>query len=504
MNANTEHFDITIVGLGPTGGTLANLIAQCGLRVAVIEREAEMYHLPRAVHFDGETMRVFQAVGIADQLSRKVRINPGMRFVDQHKSVILDWPRPQEIGAQGWYPSYRLHQPDLEILLREKLSSYSNALVKSSTEVIAADESQDNVEVVCRNIEDGSEERFNTKYLVGCDGAKSFIRNLIGSDLEDLGFKEKWLVVDLLLKRERPDLGDHSIQFCDSVRPMTYCRNPGNRRRWEITMLDGETDEDITQSDRIWEFLSPWLSVDDAELERKAVYTFQSVIADTWRKGRLMIAGDAAHLTPPFMGQGMCAGIRDAANLAWKLALRVNGDASEGILDSYQQERAPNVRQFIETAIRLGGLINTMDSQSALGQSHSPAHGAAQMSSLLPPLGTSNLGGLSSGSSPHSGYLFSQPILSNGKRLDEEVGYSPVLIVRNKLAKSLVPKTTVLDGETNPNLINELNNLDVSAVLVRPDKYISDTAKTEEEVTKLALLEIPKLISNIKEREITI
>ena len=504
MNVNTVHFDITIVGLGPTGGTLANLIAQCGLRVAVIEREAEMYHLPRAVHFDGETMRVFQAVGIADQLSKKVRINPGMRFVDQHKSVILDWPRPQEIGAQGWYPSYRLHQPDLEILLREKLSSYSNALVKSSTEVIAVDESQDNVEVVCRNIEDGSEERFRTKYLVGCDGAKSLIRNLIGSDLEDLGFKEKWLVVDLLLKRERPDLGDHSIQFCDSVRPMTYCRNPGNRRRWEITMLDGETDEDITQSDRIWEFLSPWLSMDDAELERKAVYTFRSVIANTWRKGRLMIAGDAAHLTPPFMGQGMCAGIRDAANLAWKLALRVNGDASEGILDSYQQERAPNVRQFIETAIRLGGLINTMDSQSALGQSHSPANGAAQMSSLLPPLGTSNLDGLSSGSSPHSGYLFSQPILSNGKRLDEEVGCSPVLIVRNKLAKSLVPTTAVLDGETNPNLINELNNLDVSAVLVRPDKYISDTAKTEEEVTKLAMLEIPKLISNINEREITI
>ena len=269
-------------------------------------------------------------------------------------------------------------------------------------------------------------------------------------------------------------------------------------------MLDGETDEDIKQSDRIWEFLSPWLSVDDAELERKAVYTFQSVLADTWRKGRLMIAGDAAHLTPPFMGQGMCAGIRDASNLAWKLALRVNGDASEGILDSYQQERAPNVRQFIETAIRLGGLINTMDSQNALGQSNSPANGAVQMSSLLPPLGTSNLDGLSSGSSHHRGCLFSQPILSNGKRLDEEVGYPPVLIVRNKLAKSLVPKTPVLDGETNPNLINELNNLDVSAVLVRPDKYISDTAKTDEEVAKLAMLEIPKLISNIKEREITI
>ena len=129
MKPNTQTFDICIVGYGPTGATLANLIAQCRLSVVVIEREPEMYQLPRAVHFDGETMRVFQSIGIANQLSKKVRINPGMRFVDQQKSVILNWPRPQEIGSQGWHASYRLHQPDLEQLLREKLSSYINATV---------------------------------------------------------------------------------------------------------------------------------------------------------------------------------------------------------------------------------------------------------------------------------------------------------------------------------------------------------------------------------------
>ena len=503
MKLNTQTFDICIVGYGPTGATLANLIAQCGLSVVVIEREPEMYQLPRAVHFDGETMRVFQSIGIADQLSKKVRINPGMRFVDQQKSVILNWPRPQEIGPQGWHASYRLHQPDLEQLLREKLSSYVNATVMTDTEVVAIIEGSESVEVACRRARDGSEIVVNTKYVVGCDGANSLVRRLIGSGIEDLGFKEKWLVVDLLLKRERPDLGDHSIQFCDPIRPMTYCRNPGNRRRWEITMLEGETDEDITQSDRIWKLLSPWITADDADLERKAVYTFKSVLADKWRKGPLIIAGDAAHLTPPFMGQGMCAGIRDAANLAWKLVLRVNGDANDGILNSYQQERAPNVREFIETAIRLGGLINTMDGEKAIEKSHSTSNGAARMSSLLPPLGVSNLDGLISGSSPHSGSLFSQPILRNGKRLDDEIGYSPVLILRNKLPKNIIPKIPVLDGQTHFNLIDILNNLDASAVLVRPDKYIADSAKSENEVTNLAVSGLSIPLPNIKEREMT-
>ena len=503
MKPNTQTFDICIVGYGPTGATLANLIAQCGLSVVVIEREPEMYQLPRAVHFDGETMRVFQSIGIANQLSKKVRINPGMRFVDQQKSVILNWPRPQEIGSQGWHASYRLHQPDLEQLLREKLSSYVNATVMTDTEVVAVIECSESVEVACRRARDGSEIVVNAKYVVGCDGANSLVRRLIGSGIEDLGFKEKWLVVDLLLKRERPDLGDHSIQFCDPIRPMTYCRNPGNRRRWEITMLEGETDEDITQSDRIWKLLSPWITTDDADLERKAVYTFQSVIADKWRKGRLMIAGDAAHLTPPFMGQGMCAGIRDAANLAWKLVLRVNGDVGDGILNSYQQERAPNVREFIETAMQLGGLINTMDGEKAIEKSHSSSNGAARMSSLLPPLGASNLGGLISGSSPHSGSLFSQPILRNGKRLDDEIGYSPVLILRNKLPKNIIPKIPVLDGQTHSHLIDVLNSLDASAVLVRPDRYIADSAKSENEIANLAESGLPIPLPNIKEREMT-
>jgi 3-(3-hydroxy-phenyl)propionate hydroxylase len=388
--------------------------------------------------------------------------------------------------------------------LRAKLSGYTNAVVLNGTEVVNIEQHAKNVRLLCRDITDGHEHSLNAKYLVGCDGANSLVRSTIGSDVDDLGFNERWLVVDLLLKRERPDLGDYSIQFCDPVRPMTYCRNPAKRRRWEITMLEGETHEEVTRSDTIWKFLTPWVTAEDAELERAAVYTFQSVVANNWRKDRLLIAGDAAHLTPPFMGQGMCAGIRDAANLAWKLALCIKGAANEDILDSYQQERSPHVRAFIEMAIRLGGLINTIDSRTALAQAESNAEGTARISSITPPLGASDLGELISSNRPHCGYLFSQPILRDGQRLDDKVGYCPVLILRHPLHENITPVVSVLDAEEHPNLATALDGLNTNAVLVRPDRYIAGSAIFENDIVDMAVTGLPSPISVTKEREPTL
>ena len=356
-----DRADVIIVGLGPTGATLANLLAECGVSVIVVDREAGIYDLPRAVHFDGETMRVFQSAGISASLRREVIVNSGMRFVDPSGEVLLDWPRPKEIGPQGWHASYRLHQPDLERLLRENLAKRPNVSVLTSAEVISVNVRGQDAIVTCHNLQSGQTRSLSSSYVVGCDGARSLVRGVIGSGMFDLGFKERWLVVDVLLKDDRPDLGDHSIQYCSPDRPMTYCRSPKNRRRWEIALRDDEADEQVTREEQVWSFLAPWIEPGDAELERRAVYTFRSEIAEIWRKGRLMIAGDAAHLTPPFMGQGMCTGIRDASNLAWKLALCVKGAVSCDILDSYQEERAPNARSFIETAMRLGRLINSLD-----------------------------------------------------------------------------------------------------------------------------------------------
>ena len=172
--------------------------------------------------------------------------------------------------------------------------------------------------------------------------------------MADHGFHERWLVIDALLRRDKPELGDHTIQYCNPARPMTYVRSPQNRRRWEITVLDDEDSAAIAEPETVWRLLARWIVPHEAELERTAVYTFHSLIAEEWRSGRLLLAGDAAHQTPPFMGQGMCAGIRDAANLAWKLAMYVQDQADEILLDSYQTERRPHTRAYIETAIRLG------------------------------------------------------------------------------------------------------------------------------------------------------
>ncbi len=501
----SQKFDVAIVGFGPTGATLANLLAQCGVSVVILDREAEMYHLPRAVHFDGETMRVFQTVGIADELSKKVRINPGMRFVDPEGNMLLDWPRPPELGPQGWHASYRLHQPDLEKLLRKKIEKHTNVCVLTGTEVISACENEDSVEINCRTTEGGCSTMVQASYLVGCDGARSLLRGVIGSEMDDLGFEERWLVVDVLLKRERPDLGDHTLQFCDPVRPMTYCRSPGIRRRWEITVLDAETDAEVAQEDRIWEFLAPWITPDDADLERSAIYTFRSAVAKRWRKGCIMIAGDAAHLTPPFMGQGMCAGIRDAANLAWKLALCVSGRAGSILLDSYQNERKPNAATYIKTATRLGGLINTLDRGGALKQTEENVSGVARMASITPALGPpSKLAAIFEDASPHFGKLFSQPTLTNGQLLDDRIGYAPVLIVRRPLPKGARPTMTVLDADNHPHLATALDKFSTNALLVRPDRYIAAAATSEVDIEVLSMWDFPSPIAKIQESDFVI
>jgi 3-(3-hydroxy-phenyl)propionate hydroxylase len=492
-------YDVVVVGMGPTGATLAHLLATSGLRVAILDREASHYHLPRAVHFDDETMRVFQTAGIGEALSKKLHVNPGMRFVDRDGVMLLDWPRPQEVGPQGWHNSYRFHQPDLEAILRQTLAKRETVTIRANCEVVSLADTGDVVEIDGFNRLTGKPLHLRARYVVGCDGARSTVRAAIGGSMEDLGFCQRWLVVDALLKRDRPDLGDHSIQYCDPDRPMTYCRSPQNRRRWEIRALDHEIDDEITQPEKVWELLSDWITPEDAELERCAVYTFRSEIAERWRKGRIMIAGDAAHLTPPFMGQGMCAGVRDASNLGWKLALCARGLADRSLLDSYQAERSPHVREYITTAIRLGGLINSLDRKSAPSMVNKEGASGVRMRSIAPELGDSDLGGFGQSKTPHRGLVFAQPKLSDGRLMDDLIGYGPALITRVPLLKSTDFPT--LSAADNPQIVTSLDALDVNAVLVRPDRYILATAKTQQEIAELADISFPSSINALNESE---
>ena len=481
-------FDVVIVGRGPVGATLANLLGLCGVRTLVLEREARTYHLPRAVHFDDECMRVFQTIGLADAILPHVILSPGMRFVDAEGRLILDWPRSQDLTPMGWHLSYRFHQPDLEEILIDGLRRWPQVEVRNCCDVFALDQDDRGVRVRYENLTTGQPSELRAAFVVGCDGARSLVRRFIGSGMDDLGFHERWLVIDALLNSDRPDLGDYSIQHCDPRRPATYIRGTGNRRRWEITVHPDEDAQAVTQPAKLWDLLSRWISPGEAEIERAAVYTFHSAIARQWRNNRLLLAGDSAHQTPPFLGQGMCAGIRDAANLAWKLRDVVTGRSDARLLDSYQSERSPHVREFIELAIRLGGVINTKAMEAGLAAGEARDNAPVKLDVRKPLLGP----GLAIGSLPLAGHLAPQFTLADGRRSDDQTGYANLLLLDKatvlsaRLCAALNQAgMDVLTGEDAREISRWLAEHNVRAALIRPDRYVRGAARSEAELDLL-------------------
>ena len=473
-SADPAMHDVALIGCGPAGATLANLLALRGLSVLVLEREAQVYGLPRAIHFDGECMRVFQAIGITEALWPQLFVSPGMKFVDADGRVLIDWSRPQTLGPQGWHPSYRFHQPVFEALLRERLATHPKVELRLRQDVFAVEPQADHVSLRIEDTRSGRLYRSAARFVVGCDGARSLVRRVMGTELDDLRSHERWLVLDVLLKRPRPDLGDHSLQFCDPRRPATYVRGVGERRRWELMLMPGDDPATIARPESVWPLLKPWVTPEDATLERPAVYTFHSVVARGWRQGRLMIAGDAAHQTPPFMGQGMCAGIRDAANLAWKLADVVQGRASEQLLDTYESERSPHVREFIETAVRLGAVIQATDPAVVERRNATMSASPQVFHTPQPALGP----GAHEGGAL-AGRIAPQPMSEDGVRFDDAVGYRHALLVRPaRLAEARAlagDRAVVIAADMGPGQA-WLDSLQADAVLLRPDRYLAGTA----------------------------
>jgi len=394
-------YDVAIVGCGATGVSLANLLGLRGLSVVVVDREAGILELPRAVHFDGEVMRIFETMGLAEPIAACARASSGMRYLTPQGDVLIERRPASAVGRHGWADNYLFHQPHLEQVLRNGLRRFANVDVRLSCEVSRVTQDADRTTLAT------SAGEIEARWVVGCDGARSLVRQAIGATHEDLGLHQPWLVVDVVLSRD-VDLPPYSIQHCDPARPATYVNVTGARRRWEIMLMPGDDPARMTEPATVWRLLAPWLRPEQAQLERAAVYTFHSLIADRWRDRRLLLAGDAAHQTPPFLGQGMCAGIRDAANLAWKLP-------HEALLDSYQTERMPHVRVFIEEALRMGGIIQTTDPAVAAERDRRyRASGREEMVNLVPRLGP--------GLHADEGTIFPQPVLADGRRLDAAIG----------------------------------------------------------------------------------
>jgi 3-(3-hydroxy-phenyl)propionate hydroxylase len=317
--------------------------------------------------------------------------------------------------------------------------------------------------------------QIRARYVVGCDGSWSPVREALGVKLDDYNFDEPWLVLDTIIE-EPGDLPIVCQQICDPQRPVTHMAMSGKRFRWEFMLKPGETPEEILEDARIRQLVAPWGCADRMVIERKAVYRFHALVAEKWRDGRVLLAGDAAHQMPPFAGQGMCSGIRDAANLAWKIAAAVRGDSSQAILDSYQEEREPHVRAIIATAIAMGQIVCLIDQGAAAARDREmlarKAAGAQDVSVSYPDL----VGGYLTDTA-FAGALFPQPVADDGDRLDEVLGLDAVVITRGSIneqderVQTLSIDAPGLAKFTGP-LSAWLADADVEAVLIRPDRHI--------------------------------
>jgi len=463
-----KNFDVAIVGLGPTGGTLANLIALGGFSVLILEKEKSFYPLPRAVHFDDEIMRVFQTIGITKDFLKYTIINKGTKFVNSKGKIILDWPRPKKVTENGWYPSYRFNQPDLERQLRKKLKKYKKVEIKQSTEVKKINNVKGYVKIIFKNNINKKIQEVKAKYLVGCDGANSITRSQIRTKMENLGFTQKWAVVDLILKKNKKNLPDRTIQYSNPKQPATYCRNVGKRRRWEFAIKDNLSEKKVLTEKYIWNFLKPWLKKSEAYIERKTIYTFESAISRKWRKGRVFISGDAAHLMPPFMGQGMCAGVRDASNLAWKIKKCLRDKYDQSLLNTYQSERLSNVKEYIETTMRMGEFVNAVETIQITDNILPDGHGTKSMKSIKPELGT----GLGQKRDKNRGKVFPQFKSKNNKNFDEKFSTKPILVISSEIKKGIHPKINFAMSKNIFGLTEYLKNNNSKAIIVRPDRFI--------------------------------
>jgi 3-(3-hydroxy-phenyl)propionate hydroxylase len=484
--------DVMVVGFGPVGATVAGLAAQHGLRVLAVDRDTEIYPLPRAVQCDHEILRILQGLGVADEVLGASVVNEGMDFLTADRTPVLSFTVPA-MAPTGWPASVFFHQPTYEATLRRRVAELG-ADVRLGVEAIEAVPAPDDLGATV-TLADG--ELVHARFVVACDGARSAVRKGLGIAMRDSDFEEPWLVVDLHLDESAPTLATRCLQVCDPARPHTLVPMPGHRFRFEFMLLPGETATEINRPEMIDSLLAAWLDPNLATIERAAVYTFHGLVASQWRRGPIFLAGDAAHQTPPFLGQGMCAGMRDAANLVWKLAAVVHDGAPDAVLDTYQREREPHAQRVIDAAVDFGRMICLLDPEAAAGRDHAlranqPDQGQAP--DLLPPLSAGPLVG------PGGGDLTRQPTV-DGRRLDDLIGPRWLLVLdqpvdRTRREDGADPCRTaeqvrwwrqraeVLDAATRPELRSLLDGHD--AVAIRPDRYAATRGSLAEVTATVA------------------
>lgn len=491
-----EDFDVAIVGMGPVGAAAAILFAESGLSVVAFERDREVYPLPRAVGMSSEVVRAFQQIGRSEEfasLLQSYRPTARAGFANSKREWLFGQALPS-FGPDGWAPMSWFDQPEVDTYLRTTAAQHPRISVYLGHEVEGFEDLGNSVEVHARNLETNRVQDTNAKILVACDGAASPIRKALGITWRDLGYDHDWLVVDVVVN-EKNTLTFDTVQVCDPDRLATYVCTKDPYRRWEFKLKPGETREEMLQPETVRSLIDPWTPPDSYEIRRTAVYQFHAAVADCWRKGRVLLAGDAAHQTPPFLGQGMNTGMRDVINLAWKLPMVMSGVSDEDLLDTYQGERAAHAEDLISWAVALGQLMEHLAASEAAERKGetAPAPPPDLLSSgygqgrEAPPLRGGAILTDQVNENSSTGYLFSQPTVRGREltevRLDELLGSGFAVVARhasdlamNEQSRHLVEKlgirTVALDAlETTQGHFDQLFNY-ANAAVVRPDRYV--------------------------------
>jgi 3-(3-hydroxy-phenyl)propionate hydroxylase len=454
--------DAVIIGGGPVGCLLSILLSDRGVSNAIIDRDATPYQLPRAIVMDDEVQRIFYDHGMGDWLSAHTTALTAADFVNANGERILGMDVPP-VGLQGLPPVVCHFQPELDAMLRREVER-RGAVTRWGNEPTELIDEGDGVRVTLNR-----GEGISARWAVGCDGASSWTRKTVGLVLEDLRFDQQWLVVDVELRDDATcELPEGVRQYCNSDRPATYVKGHRNYRRWEFQIQEHEDVDALHTEAGLWELLKPWVTPHDATIVRSAVYRFHAVVAPVMQKGNVFLAGDSAHQMPPFMGQGLNSGMRDAANLAWKMSFVQRGLMSSTLLDTYSTERVAHVRSIVAHAIDVGRLIDQLAGRVSHGVAEDAGYGGARPQPFLE-------AGFVTGDDHRVGHQFwhretvSEALKENGASIAVVAGRD--IDLAHEWAQLGV--VAVADADAVG---------DEYAIIVRPDRYVAAVAKLEDDL----------------------
>jgi len=503
-----ERTEVLIVGFGPTGQVLSAVLGAAGHSAIACEKHEGVYPTPRAGHFDHEVMRVFQDLGIAEDVLELALPADGSVTVDATGKLLSKRRMPWETPS-GWNYAYYFYQPHLEQVLNTRVAGFPSVTLRTHQEVVSIHDLGSSVVATVRDLDSGEVYEIEAEYVVGADGANSRVRSEISVEQDDLGYDDEWLVVDVRMHDEiAPQPFDFARFYLDPLRPIVGGRIGGRYRRWEFKLTHDDDRSTFDTPESAWSLLKPWMTPTDGELIRHSIYRFSSLVAQTFHRGRVILAGDAAHTMPPFLGQGMCSGVRDAQMLGWVLDLILRKIASDELLEAYSDGRRANVVTYVRESMRMGQIVSAVDPEEArknavLLETTEPVRPPFQ------PLAESVIS-----ASPRAGELAVQPVMVTAggpKLLDDLIGTGFRLLSIQEVrlpdltrgARRVLESLGVTRFVVNPPNSTELPRAgddrftkwlgDAAFVLVRPDNYVFGSARDLIELSAL-LVELKRAL----------